>query len=275
MRTTLCAVGLVLAGCGGGGGYAGVSPFPQETSSPAPATSSSSTGSTSTGATSDTPSFSPLSAAEGFYNGTLTSASTTTYDFSGVILENGTIWGLYAKGGVLYGVVKGQSLTTANGGFSGGGKDLFLPSLTVSNLSFSGSVTPKSSVSGTVSNGSTFSGNYDASYETPANAADAVGHWSGQVLSPAGLQTATVNVNADGSFQGSVAGCSYDGTIHPRASGKNVFDTNVTFHGGTCLFGKNTLTGISIISSTGGTRALVTAALLPDGSAGFLSAGTH
>jgi hypothetical protein len=253
----------LLTACGGGGGYAGVSPFPTPTPRPpAPAPPAPAPPAPAPG---------QASAAQGFYNGT----TSNSFGFSAVVLETGEFWGIYASGGVIQGAVHGQS-TAVGSSFTGSGADYHLPTGTRTATTFAGTFAAKGSISGTIaSNGANFSGSYDASYEVPAQAADIAGTWTGQAASQAGVQAYSVTIDGAGNLQGSVSTCTFSGTARPRPSGKAVFNTTVTFAASGCLFNGRTLTGISVLSGAVGSRALLTAALLPDGSNGFLAAGAR
>lgn len=189
------------------------------------------------------------------------------------MLENGEFWGAYAQNGVIYGAVHGTSTVTGESSFSGSGVDYYLKNRSGTEAVFSGSFTAKASISGTVTSPTThgtFTGTYDAAYETPASLADAAGTWTGQAVSTAGVQSGSVTIDNAGALHGQVSTCRYTGTLLPRASGKAVFDLTVKFAASGCVFNGETLRGIGLISG----QQLVTLALTGDGESGFMAAAT-
>ena len=183
------------------------------------------------------------------------------------MLETGELWGIYLQGNVIYGAVHGTIQSTATT-FSGSGFDFNLPTATRTAASVSGNYVAGASISGTTSpNGATFTGTYDSFYDTPASLATIQGVWRGQVVSQAGNEVSTFTIGVDGTFAGVVSTCRYSGTALPRPTGKNVFDMSVSFASTGCLFNGATLGGIAVVRN----GQLVTLALLPDGSAGFMA----
>lgn len=274
-RLAALAAAVFAVSCGGGGGYAGASLF-RDAPNPLPGAPSPSPSPSPTPAPAPAPAPAPPPAPptsddpQGIYNGTTSNG----YAFSTVVLETGEFWGIYSRSSVIYGAVHGHA-QTGGGAFFGEGADFYLPTLTRTPGTFEGSVVPGVSIAGTLSTGTTFNGSYDARYEVPASLTNIAGTYTGQVVSPAGLQTFRVTVSSSGAIQGSVTTCAFTGTTRPRASGKAVFDTSVTFASTGCVFNGQTLTGISVASTAGSTQTLVTAALLPDESSGFLALGSR
>lgn len=73
-------------------------------------------------------------------------------------------------------------------------------------------------------------------------------------------------------FTGSGAsGCTFSGSIAPRASGKAVYDLTVTFNGGACLLGTQTVRGIAAVAGSGASQVLYAATLDATRSAGFVA----
>jgi hypothetical protein len=248
MRTTLskrtatliALASLGLAACGGGGGSAPAAPPPAQTVG-----------------------------AEGFWSGTTSNG----LGIRGAVLENGEYWFMYFANGVLYGVVQGTG-TANNGSFtSTNGRDFYYDG-TVTPVTVSASYRERNSLQGTATpqgGGTpiTFTAAYDASYETPATAAAVSGAWRGQLATG---ETYTINVAANGAFTGAGAsGCTFGGSIAPRASGKAVYDLTVTFNGGVCALGTQTLRGIAAVAGSGAAQALYAAALDATRSSGFVA----
>ncbi|MFL6577774.1 MAG: hypothetical protein ACJ8MR_14230, partial [Povalibacter sp.] len=80
-------------------------------------------------------------------------------------------------------------------------------------------------------------------YDTAATIGTLEGHWNG--TSAAG-PTVAVGVSANGSFALIEGSCTATGTLHPRGSGKNVFDLSVTFGASPCAMANETATGIAV-----------------------------
>lgn len=246
--TLIAPLSLVLAACGGGGGGGGSTPA----TSPPPA---------------------QTSGAEGFWSGTTSSG----FSILGAVLENGEYWVMYYANGVLYGVVQGTG-TSSNGNFtSTNGLDFYLGG-TVTPVAVSGSYRERASLQGVVTPQAggapvTFTAAYDASYETPATAAAVSGVWRGRL---ANGETYTINVGASGAFTGAgSSGCTFSGSIAPRPSGKAVYNVSVTFNGGVCLLGTQTITGIAVVAGSGASQALYAAALNSTRSSGFVLISTR
>lgn len=214
------------------------------------------------GGSDDTPA--QTASTEGFWSGT----ASTGYDVDLVVLENGETWGVYSSGDVIYGALAGKTSTSGDR-LSGSGLDFNLPDRSVTQGTYSGTVSTKESISVTLSNGSSFEGTYDALYEQPASSSAIVGDFSGPGVSGAApFQTVAVTIEPSGQMtMHETLGCSGSGTIKPRASGKNVYDLSLTFSGATCTLGNGmTVRGIAVYDS-GQVMAL---ALNADKSDGFI-----
>lgn len=238
------AAAVLLGACGGGGGDA---PPP----SPPPAQGS----------------------AEGFWSGT----TSTGYSLLGAVLENGEYWVMYHANGILYGVVQGHG-TSRNGSFtSTNGLDFFLGG-GVTPVAVSASYRERASLQGFVTPQAggmpvSFTAAYDPSYDIPASAAAVAGVWRGRLL---GGETYTINVAADGGFAGAgSSGCTFSGRIAPRAPGKGAYEVRVTFNGGVCLLGTQTIEGMAAVGGGGPSAVLYAAALNPTRSAGFVLISTR
>lgn len=270
---------LFVSACGGGGGEPGTSPLcttdackasqapspqaPRPSPSPSP-----SPGPAPAPVPAPAPGTNNL---EGFYVGTVTGTPSGSYTFGLVTLENSEVWGIYHRNGAIYGAFHG-SVQTIGGTFAGSGYDFYLPTGSRTAGTFSGTYVREASMSGSIApNGGTFSGTYDATYDMPATLEAVQGTWNGQAVSRVGNQSGSVTIGADGTFVGQVSTCNYTGTVLPRPSGKNVFNLTVTFAASGCLFDSATLSGIAVVSN----GQLLTLALLPDGSDGFMALATR
>lgn len=250
-----------LAGCGGGG--------------------SGTTASSTTTASSAAP-----TAPQGVYEGT----TSTGYSLYTLVLENNQLWSLYgmpaASGLLVLGMVQGTG-ASSNGSFSATdirnfvndgsvGASGTLTASYVAGSKFDGSM----SLSGPVGSGTvTFTGKapittvtYD--YDKAASIADIAGAWTMD-----GLNNTTANlvVAPNGSFAATdSAGCTFSGTATPRASGKNVFDVNLTFGAAPCDLPGATATGIALTYTlSSGQRQLLAAAVNSDRTYGGLMFGTR
>jgi hypothetical protein len=224
---TLCAAA-ALAGCGGGG---------SNPSAPPP----------------------PIATAEGAWNGSASDGSSV----SATIFENGDYWVMYYANSVLTGVVQGSG-TSVNGSFSSTDGMGFRVGGTAAAVNLSASYRERVSLQGTITpqaggTAETFSTTYDANYDTAANLSDVSGNWHGSL--PSG-ETFALNVAPGGSFAGAgSSGCLFTGTLTPRASGKGVYDLSITFKGGVCLLGTQTIAGIAMVEGSGSSAVMLAAAL--------------
>ncbi|PKO61369.1 MAG: hypothetical protein CVU24_08950 [Betaproteobacteria bacterium HGW-Betaproteobacteria-18] len=209
-RLTVLAAALVLSACGGGGGDGATTPV-------------------------------AASSAEGFWNGT----TPTGTQVSLAILENGETWGLYASSGSVVGALYGNT-TTSGTALSGSGTGFNFLTRTSSSGTYSGNVTTKEAITVNVSDGTKFSGTYDTSYDQAASLATLAGTYTGWgVTGATAAQAATVVVDVNGNISSSfVSGsltCTTSGTATPRASGKNIFNLQLTFTGNYCALDNGTV----------------------------------
>ncbi len=233
---------LILSGCGGGG-----------SGSAAPSTS-----------------------AEGLWMGTTGDGR----EIAGLVLDSGEYWVLYSLVGnnaVIAGAVQGNG-TSQNGSFtSSNGKDFNLEGDGISNTTTNANYVMKQSFNGTISYPATgvqnsFTTSYDAAYELVPDLNTISGTYTGSAATNGGTVFATVTVTGTGVLTGSSAGgCTYNGTVTPRANG-NVYNVTVTFNGGACSNGTNTVTGVAYY--TAASKQLNSAALDSSRSNGFIFVGT-
>lgn len=213
---------LLLVGCGGGGGGDGGAPA-------GPVVASS---------------------AEGVYEGTISNGRI----HNTIVLENDqffTLYGVALPGGgtLVTGLIQGNGKSN-NGSFSSTDLKDFASGTVVSG-SLSASYTAKTSLNGSITEGSstvTFTGTSPLKnslyvYEAAANLANIVGAWS--LLDQQGSSTA-LNILSSGAFTGTSSGCSFSGTLNPRASGKNIFDLALIFGAAPCPLVGQTANGIAV-----------------------------
>ncbi len=250
--TAASAVALLLAACGGGGGDSG---------GPAP----------SNGPT-----------AEGAYSGTLTGGSGNAFQL--VVLENGEYWALYgtaiSNAFIVSGFIQGNG-TSNNGTFtSNNARDFgFAPSI-AGTINATYTTSPRT-INGTASNsagsvsfsgGTTAGSTYD--YDAQASISSIAGVWNLTELDGEGI---VLNVSSSGSFSAqSSQGCSFSGTVTPRASGKNVFNLAFTFGASPCALPGTAASGIAVAYPlTNGTTQLIVAATEGSRTYGAAAVGTR
>ena len=194
-----------------------------------------------------------MGAAEGVYSGTATGGTSSA--FSLLVLENGDYWDLYGSrtGSVLsvVGIVQGTG-TSNNGAFtSSNAKDFGSVPAISATVSATYNTTAQT-ITGTLSAPSatiSFSGGPATgslyNYSTPATLSSISGAWT--VTSTSG-ESINVNVSGTGTFTAvGTSGCSFSGTATPRASGKNVFNTTMTFGPAPCALPNQTASGIAVV----------------------------
>jgi hypothetical protein len=213
--------------------------------------------------------------AEGLWQGT----TSTNRAIAGVVLDDGTFWFIYSGVGnssVIAGVVQGNG-TSNNGSFtSSNGRDFSFEGLGVNDFTLAATYAAKNTLRGTVtsttSGSGTFASTYSTDYELTPNLLDIAGTYSGSDASSGGVESATVAISSTGVISGNSAkGCSFTGNATPRPNG-NVYNVSVTFGGGVCVNGTNTVTGVAYFDAS--TRRLTSAALNSGRTDGFLYVGT-
>lgn len=218
---------VALAGCGGG----------SDSPAPAPAPAPVVVGPT----------------AEGVYSGTITGAKNTT-GFQLLVLENGDFWTLYGNQTstqfLVSGIIQGSGASN-NGAFTSSNlKDFGVSPSVAGALKATYDATAKT-ITGTVTAGAdtaSFNGGPTANslynYTIAASLTNIAGSW---VTTSTSGETVNVNIAAAGTFSAvGGSGCKFSGTITPRASGKNVFDTKMTFGPAPCGLAGQTASGIAL-----------------------------
>lgn len=203
--------------------------------------------------------------AEGVYEGTISNGKI----HNTLVLENDQFYTLYGTaisgGGIaVAGFLQGTGKSN-NGSFSSSDLKDFFGNGTVVSGSLNASYIAKANLNGTLTEGNntvTFTGTSPLKnslyvYDSAANLADINGAWSLTDLQ--GIPVA-INITENGTLTGSSNGCSFSGTIKPRASGKNVFDLAFVFGASPCRLAGQPANGIALnylISS--GKRQLILA----------------
>ncbi len=208
--------------------------------------------------------------------GCWTGATPTSRTIGGLVLEDGSYWVFYTardSPNVLAGLVQGTG-TSHSGSFgSSNTRDFNLEGAGILAATISGSYVPKESFRGTVAyfNGDTesFTSTYDADYESIGNMNLVAGTYSGL---RADNHTVTERVDSAGALSGhSSDGCTFAGTLSPRTKG-NVFHHAMTFGGGTCRHGTETVAGTAFYDAA--TNRLYSAALNHARTNSFIFIGT-
>jgi hypothetical protein len=177
----------------------------------------------------------------GYWHGLSTTGvnSSTGYNVSLAILENGETWGVYDAVldsgtddliGGLYGTTTSSASSLSGSGSAiavGGARALFFTPAT-----YSGTFDDRGSMTVTTSTGVTFTASYQPAYDQPVSSmADVAGTFNGSVDSQRDLlRGLSISVDATGAFTlPSYIECGGgSGTLTPRASGKNIFDVSIT-----------------------------------------------
>ncbi|UVT17047.1 MAG: hypothetical protein H8K04_05705 [Nitrospira sp.] len=208
--------------------------------------------------------------------GRWTGATPTSRTVRGLVLDDGSYWVFYAAKDnptVLAGLVQGTG-TSHSGSFgSSNTRDFNLEGAGIRAATMSGTYGMKENFRGTIAyfNGDTesFTTTYDADSESATNLNLVAGNYGGL---RADNHTVTVTVDSAGTFSGhSTDGCAFAGTLSPRAKG-NVFHTSVTFGGGACSHGTDTVTGVAFYDAP--THRLYSAALNNARTTSFILIGT-
>jgi hypothetical protein len=235
----------VLGGCGGGGGDSG------------------------SGSTSDMP-----PTVQAVYVGTFSGGA----PFDGLahqtfVLDNEqfyTFYGIANNGLIAIGFLQGDG-TLSNGSFSSTNLKDFSITGTVKSGTLSASYNRGVSLNGSITSGTTTSAFTGVplksslyNFNIAANLANISGTWSVKDMN---ADDVTVTIAANGTLNGTFStglsnGCSFSGTMTPRASGKNVFDLALTFGSAPCALAAVPISGIAIEYH------------LPGGKQQFIVAGT-
>jgi hypothetical protein len=136
-----------------------------------------------------------------------------------------------------------------------------------------GSYVPNKSFQGTIAY---FNGDTESFTTTSDADSESAPHLTLVTGTYAGLRSdhhqVTVTVDSTGTLSGhSSEGCTFGGTLSPRAKG-NVFNVTLTFEGGACGTGTETLTGVAFYDAA--TNRLYSAALNHARTTSYLFLGT-
>ncbi|MGE0468165.1 MAG: hypothetical protein AB7L09_03800 [Nitrospira sp.] len=192
-----------------------------------------------------------------------TGMTPTSRTVTGLVLEDGSYWLFYTARDhptLLAGLVQGSG-TSHSGSFgSSNTRDFSLEGAGIRAATISGSYVPNKSFHATIAyvNGDTasFTSTYDGDSELTPNLNLVAGTYAGL---GADDHTIMVNVDSSGTLSGHASdGCTFTGSFAPRARG-NVFNVAVTFGGGPCRHGADTVNGVALYDAA--TQRLYSAAL--------------
>lgn len=187
--------------------------------------------------------------AEGRWTGT----TSTDRTVAGLVLEDGSYWLFYTareNPTVLAGLIQGTG-TSHSGSFgSSNTRDFNLEGTGIRAATMHGSYVPNKSFLGTIAyvTGDTerFTSTYDADSEVATNLTQVTGTYTGLGTDN---HMVTVTVDAAGTFSGHATDdCTVAGTLSPPET-RNVFGTSMTFGGGACGTGTETVTGVAFYNA--------------------------
>ena len=206
---------------------------------------------------------------QGFWEGT----SSSGFSQGLVLLENGEGYGMFFKNGLAYGADYGTFSVSGNK-ISGNLKEFYIPTNQVYSGTANGTFTPKATMNATTvwSNGNTTSGTltYNASYDTPTSLTQITGTYVGNYYTGTSVN---ISISSNGVVSGISGSCNISGTVAPRPSGKNVYNTNLVFTGSNCAPGQGPANGIGVLVTSNGATYLYTAGLNPAQTNGFMWIG--
>lgn len=213
--------------------------------------------------------------AEGLWKGTVN----TNRSCTGLVLNDGAYWVIYSVAGnsdIIAGVVQGNGTSNSGSFTSTNGKDFNLEGSGINDFTLTSNYTAKSSFSGSLTyllgGSSAFASSYSADYELIPNLTVISGNYSGNAATSGGIDSATVNISNLGIISGiGASGCVFTGTVEPRTVG-NVYNVSVTFGGGVCDNGTDTVTGVAYFNSE--YQKLTSAAVNSTRTDGFIYTGT-
>lgn len=188
----------------------------------------------------------PTGTAEGIWGGITSSGLDTAL----IVLETGETWGVYGDGVTNAGLLHGTTTSSGNQ-VSGSVTDYSLLTPSTFPASYAGTFVPKASMNITINpSGATLAATYDASYDIPVNMNTVAGTYDAVLLTTAqGLdENVTLTVDSTGQLFAALStpGCTAEGTLTPRPTGKAIMNMSLMFRGTNCLVPDGTtITGIT------------------------------
>ncbi len=192
----------------------------------------------------------PASGGNASAQGIWTGTTNTNQTVAGIVLSDGTSYFLYTPSGTstVAGVVLGNATFISGAISATNARDFNISPYGVAfAATISGNYVQGSTINATVLEAGTtgtISLTYDSRYDQPASLAAAAGTYSASVGSLGGWQNTTLTLSSNGTIVGGGNGCTFSGAATTHGS-VNVFDVQVTFNGGACLFGTSTIYGVA------------------------------
>ncbi|HQR71318.1 MAG TPA: hypothetical protein PLE54_11980 [Burkholderiaceae bacterium] len=215
----------------------------------------------------------PPGTAEGLWKGT----SSTGRDLEGLVLPDGQYWVVYTAVGnnaVIAGAVEGNG-TSQNGRFtSTNGLDFNFEGLGILDVDIDANYVKQKTLNGTLKYSNdqfTFTTDFQSAYNLTPTLSAITGTYDGTAEVGFGEEFTRVVITPQGSLTGqSASGCLFAGTV-TTGSGGNYYNVSVTFQGGICANGTQTVTGVGYFDAA--TSVLWSAALNSARTDGFLFYG--
>ena len=213
--------------------------------------------------------------AEGLWSG----STNTSRSVTGIVLDDGTYWILYAvphASSLIGGVVQGTG-TALNGSFSStDGIDFNVEGQGITSATVSASYMVRQSLNGSVTypglnQAYTFTSSYNSDYDQTPSASAIAGTYTGVASVSSSNELTTIVISSLGVVAGTgTGGCKFVGSAQPRAKG-NLYDVSVVFGGGVCPGGASAVYGIGYLDASA--KRLYLAALNKSRSDGLIFTG--
>ncbi|MDB5854260.1 MAG: hypothetical protein JWR22_2301 [Herminiimonas sp.] len=214
-----------------------------------------------------------INSAEGFWAGTVVSNGNPAVL---AVLEDGQAFGLASNAAGVTEGFYGSIVGNGTGLRGGSGRDLLPAAQTVTNITWSGSVANKSTITATTSSGATIAANYNAAYDQTSNIANVAGNYSGVGFTgnAGGSQSVAVAIDSNGALALTAPLCTGTATVIGRGNGKNIFNVRIGFSGASCpLFDGGTTVGVVFVDQSVAPKRLYIMTMANDASDGFFWTG--
>jgi hypothetical protein len=205
--------------------------------------------------------------------GIWTGPASTGYTVNAVVLETGETWGFYTSGSTIYGALYGSAAVNGSS-ISINGTDFNFLNNSSSAGNLTGTVVAKTSMSLSGSN-VTVPLTYDSSYDTAATSSGPTGTWS--FIGRSGnysLIPGSITIDGSGNFVLNQTNCVTNGSIVPRAGGKNIYNVSLSASGVGCAAGQSTLSGVAYLNTSVTPNQFYSLALNSNKSDGVIVIGT-
>ncbi|SMC28242.1 hypothetical protein SAMN02745857_03177 [Andreprevotia lacus DSM 23236] len=209
---------------------------------------------TPTPTVSPTPTPAPSTTAEGYWQGTMADGRA----FRALVLDDSSFWITYSKktdANVLAAVVAGAGSAASDNNFAGMvAREYNVESNTYTDAVLASAYyVPRIRFNGklqylSTSTISTFTSNFNVTYNTIPALSAIVGSYTGTGSLLASSDTSTVLIDTTGVVKGTLGttGCTFTGKIAPHARG-NLYDVSFTFAASSCKLSGSTVKGIAFV----------------------------